>query len=468
MNILILSPDYASHYYPLSALGHELQAHGHDVVVGTGAGLASRVTADGFAHRELTLGPGRNSGLSRIDDQPDAEAAHLQSFFDATREGMIASLRYQAEARLHDLLWEPAGVKEQLAELRAEVRPDLIISDQLAFGATLALRALGAPFVSFHPGHPAAIPGPGEVFGFPSHRPPEFKPHQADLSSLWILCTEVSEQFTRVFNEMLLKLNPSASPVTDAFSSGSSELTLINYPRQLGGYRRAVLPPTARFIGASVRNGELPEELAGRLDADVEIPRIYVSLGSFLSARTDVLQRIVFAFQEQPVEVILASGVTPVDALGQIPDHWIVAHHFPQTAVLPECDLVISHGGNNTVTEALWAGAPLLICPFSTDQFAGAEDVRRAGLGDVFDPNGAEPSQINFRANAVLASHAPARAADLGQQLRSTAGPPLARRLLERVPKRRPTTLIPSAGVDVPSRADRDSRRGRSLDEVTA
>ncbi len=132
------------------------------------------------------------------------------------------------------------------------------------------------------------------------------------------------------------------------------------------------------------------------------------------------------------MQLVLAAGVTPPEALEPIPDHWIVEPHLPQTAILPECDLVISHGGNNTVTEALWAGVPLLICPFSTDQFAGAEDMRRAGLGDVFDPNGAEPSQINFRANAVLASQAPARAADLGQKLRSTAGPPLARRLIER------------------------------------
>ncbi len=93
-----------------------------------------------------------------------------------------------------------------------------------------------------------------------------------------------------MFNETLIDLNPNASPVTDALSSGSSDLTLVDY--QLGGYRQALLPPTARFVGASVREQQLSAELAGQLAAENEAPRIYVSLGSFLSARTDVLQRM--------------------------------------------------------------------------------------------------------------------------------------------------------------------------------
>ena len=100
--------------------------------------------------------------------------------------------------------------------------------------------------------------------------------------------------------------------------------------------------------------------------------------------------------------------------------------------MLRSCDLAICHGGNNTVTEALWAGVPLLVCPFSTDQFAGAEDVRRAGLGDVFDPNAAAPEEIADRALRVLAGLEPRRAAALGVALRERFGPQHASRLVER------------------------------------
>ena len=93
---------------------------------------------------------------------------------------------------------------------------------------------------------------------------------------------------------------------------------------------------------------------------------------------------------------------------------------------------MICHGGNNTVTEALWAGVPLLVSPFSTDQFAGAEDVRRAGVGDVFDPNTTAPEEIASRALRVLAGPAPQRAATLAFTLRERFGPRHASRLVER------------------------------------
>jgi MGT family glycosyltransferase len=343
---------------------------------------------------------------------------------------MVATLRLQAEARLRDLLWQPAAVTERLAEIVSEVSPTLVVSDQLAFGSTLALHALEQPYVSFHPGHPSAIPGPGEIYGFPSHRPREFCAGKQELVELRRLCADVSERFTRAFNATLRQLNPRAEPVASALSATSPLLTLVNYPAQLAGPRRVLLPSSAWFVGASVRRTrKLGGELQGTTPA---LPRIYVSLGSFLSARSDVLRRIVSAFHLLPVQLIVAAGVTPPDALGEVPDHWHVASYLPQPEVLRSCDLVICHGGNNTVTEAIWAGVPLLVCPFSTDQFAGAEDVRRAGLGDVFDPNVAAPREIAARARRVLAGPAPRRAAALGLMLRERLGPTYASRLVER------------------------------------
>ena len=433
MRALLVSPDYASHYLPLSALGQALARRGHDVVVATGPALGERVRADGFEHHELVLGPASNPGLARESGQPEGEAARLSAFLAATRAGMVATLRQQAEARLRDLLWRPAAVTDRLAEIVAEVRPTLVVSDQLAFGSTLALHALEQPYVSFHPGHPSAIPGAGEVYGFPSHRPAEFRAGEQELVELRRLCVDVSERFTREFNATLRQLNPHAEPLVSALSATSPLLTLVNYPTQLAGPRRALLPASARFVGASVRGTrELDRELAGLLGATPALPRIYVSLGTFLSARSDVLGRIVSAFRSLPVQLVVAAGVTPRAALGDVPEHWHIASYLPQPEVLRSCDLVLCHGGNNTVTEALWAGVPLLVSPFSTDQFAGAEDVRRAGLGDVFDPNAAAPEEIADRARGVLAGPAPRRAAALGLTLRERLGPTYASRLVER------------------------------------
>jgi UDP:flavonoid glycosyltransferase YjiC (YdhE family) len=45
----------------------------------------------------------------------------------------------------------------------------------------------------------------------------------------------------------------------------------------------------------------------------------------------------------------------------------------PQTLLLPYCDLVVTHGGFNTVQSALSQGLPMIIVPLSADQPFNAE-----------------------------------------------------------------------------------------------
>jgi zeaxanthin glucosyltransferase len=418
MRALLVSPDYASHYLPISAVGHELRARGLDVVVATGSTLESRVRADGFEHRLLPLGPGSNSGLSDPGDQDPDEARRLQAFFEATRQGPIATLRHQAEQRQQDLLWQPDTVTERLALILEDVRPDLVVSDQLAYGASLALRALDCPYTSLHPGHPTALPGPGEVFGVPPYFPSTLDIDAHELVGLRNLCVRVQQRFAEQFRLALHRLNPRVQAPANPFAVGGSLATLINYP---GTVTRRASPPGATWLGACVRPEQLDPELHAELES-LPRPRVYASLGSFLSMRGDVLARIAAAFGDTGTSLVLASGVTEPASLGPIGPRMLVRPYLPQVAVLPRCDLVICHGGNNTVTEALYAGVPLLAGPFSTDQFAGAEDLRRSGLGDAFDPNRADPAEITARVGDLLRSTAVDRASVVGRWLRAVPG----------------------------------------------
>lgn len=407
MTLLIISPDYASHLFPLATLGTAWQEAGERVVVASGPATADIVRAFGFERVNLQLGRGSNPGTIRAEQQPSGEDDALRGFFAATRRGMVETLLFQAEARSNDLLWNPVEVAREVQRIVAEVQPDQVIVDHLAFSARLALQSAGIRHADVVLGHPSALPVGDEVYGYPPEWPVAFRPRPAALEALRLACEEVSAAFTAQWNAALFSLDPAAIPSRDAFME-SGDVLLLNYPAELHDPARTALLPSHAFLGSAVRE-EAADDEVNRWLAAGDLPIVYVSFGSFLSVRGDVLARVAEALRGLDVRVAIATGATDPAELGPIPGSWLVRGFLPQVTLLRHAALAVTHGGNNSVTEAMTAGVPLLVLPFSTDQFAGAAALEAAGFGLSLDPNVVTADELRVAAEALLALDGAAR-----------------------------------------------------------
>ena len=428
MTLLVISPDYASHLYPLATLATAWRDAGERVVVATGPATDALVTSFGYEREHLQLGRGSNPGVIRAEEQPAGEDDSLRGFFEATRLGAVETLAYQARARGDDLLWNAVGVARAVHDVVDRVCPDTVIVDHLAFGARLGLASRATSHADVVLGHPSALTVGDEVYGYPPAWPRAFAPGPDALAELRRLSEQVRDDFTAQWNTALAQLSPGASPSLDAFAE-TGDVLMLNYPEELHDPHRTSLLPRHTFLGSAVRAeppDEQVEEWLGRSDE----PIVYVSLGSFLSARSDLLATIVEALRPLDVRVALAHGSTPRAVLGALPESWLVREMLPQVTLLGHASVAVSHGGNNSVTESLTAGVPLLLLPLSTDQFAGAAAVEEQRLGEVLDPNRADAAEIRSAAERLMGradSVDSTKLHRLGASLREHPGPRRAR-----------------------------------------
>ncbi len=348
----------------------------------------------------LQLGRGSNPGVIRAEDQPTGEDDALRGFFAATRRGAVETLTFQAEARGDDLLWDPLRVAREVSAVVDRVRPDQVVVDHLAFSARLALTASGVRHGDVVLGHPTALTVGSEVYGYPPVWPRALHPDPAALAHLHDRCVGVRDAFTARWNETLRTLDPSALASDDAFAE-TGDVLLLNYPEELHPPERTRLLPPHSFLGSAVRSEAPDAQVDAWLGAGTA-PVVYVSLGSFLSVRGDVLATVAEALRGLDVRVALASGSTPEADLGPLPPSWLVRRVLPQVTLLQRSAVTVTHGGNNSVTEALTAGASLVVLPFSTDQFAAAAAIEDSGYGEVLDPNATSPAEVRAAVERLL------------------------------------------------------------------
>ena len=151
------------------------------------------------------------------------------------------------------------------------------------------------------------------------------------------------------------------------------------------------------FIGPSVYD---------RKEADLQsVPFgvIYISIGTILKGAEKFFRACMDAFQNENVMVVMSVGKNfDIAKLGKLPENFIVRNHIPQVAVLKQAGLFITHGGMNSVSEAMVSGVPMLVIPFVSDQPVNARQVEKLGLGKVLDYKTITANALRDAAFAIM------------------------------------------------------------------
>ncbi|MGZ4318297.1 MAG: glycosyltransferase, partial [Gaiellaceae bacterium] len=132
---------------------------------------------------------------------------------------------------------------------------------------------------------------------------------------------------------------------------------------------------------------------------------VYVSLGSLGSADVELMNRLVAALADTPHRYVVSKG--PQHELIELAPNMTGAEFLPQPAILPHADLVITHGGNNTVTESVHFGVPMVVLPLFWDQYDNAQRVAERGFGVRLATYEFENEQLHEAIDGLLAAEPP-------------------------------------------------------------
>ena len=352
-------------------LGKVLLDRGHTVVFAAEASWAGRLTPYGFVEDLVDLAaPDPDAGAEAAGQfwidfinetapefaKPTIE--QLATFVQPTYQALIDGARY----------CEP-----QLREIIARHRPDVIVEDNVVSFPAL-MTAQGA-FVRIVSCNPLEIRG--------DDIPPVFSGYAADDRSGW---AAFLEEFDRTHAETWTAFDAwcrsqGAPPLSPRdFMHASPYANLYVYPRELDYTDARPLGPTWHRIDSSVRETDeryvVPPELADRPDGS---GLIYLSLGSLGSADIALMQRLIDVLGTTRHRVIVSMGPR-ADEL-RLAENMTGAATLPQTTLMPQVDLVITHAGNNTTTEAMHFGKPMILLPLFWDQYDNAQRVHESGFG---------------------------------------------------------------------------------------
>jgi len=357
--ILIYTSPARGHLYPMMDVALAMRDAGHRVVVQTLAAERERVTAEGLEHRPIA---------------PAIEALTLDDY----RQG---SPMRQLRAAFECWLARAPHEVDDLGAARTEVDPDLLLVDANTWGAAAAAEAdarrTGRAWAMFLP-YALPVPSPTTPAFGPGFAPPTNAVHRLRDRLVWALLNGTLREPVKRLQVVREQLGaPPLDGYADLFLRADVLLYRTAEPFE---YARRPWPRGVHAIGPGLwaPAGEAPEWLA-----DLPRPRVLVSVSTELQEDGAIVETALRALADEPGSVVVTTAALDPARFQPPHDRARVVRFLPHASVIPEMDLVVTHGGMGTTQRALAAGVPVCVVPWGRDQSESGRRAEAAGAGPM-------------------------------------------------------------------------------------
>ena len=346
-------------------IGNVLRERGHRVVFVVEESFAGTLETKGFEEAHMRLSP--------ASDEPEVPGQFWKDFIRETapefRKPTIVQLETFLAPTWQALVDGSMFVNDRLTEIFDELHPDAIVEDNVV--AFAALPVSGRPWVRIVSCNPLELKDPD--------LPPTFSGYgvadRRGWAEFWAAYDEHLGSMMGGFADFLRQAGAPTLPPRE-FMLESPFLNMYLFPDDADYDRSRPLAPTWHRLNSSVRSD-------AAFDVDAVLPGdgavVYLSLGSLGSTDVALMRRLVDVLAKTDYRVIVSKG--PQHELITLADNMFGEEFLPQPSILPQIDLVITHGGNNTITESFHFGKPMVVLPLFWDQYDNAQRVDELGFG---------------------------------------------------------------------------------------
>jgi UDP:flavonoid glycosyltransferase YjiC (YdhE family) len=385
MRILFTVRAASGHFHPLVPLAQAARDAGHEVAFAMPPSFQGTVERLSFRWLEAGLDESSPEYARFIEERNRLSPPESTRFH---RRGLASVL---APRVVTDLL-----------RISESWRPDLVVWDYADFGGCVAAEVLGIP----HASHQA-----GATF---DDLTSELVAPLADLRAAYGLPPDPELRML----ERYLVLSP--------------------FPPSLHG-AEAVERPTRHCYRATPFDRSGDEGAPAWPHPIPDAPLVFATLGTAFNTRTALLRTFVEALRDEHVNLVVTVGRDGNPGqFGPQPRNVRIEQYIPLTLLFPRCDLVISHGGSNTMMAALVHGIPHVMVPIAADQPYTAARCSAAGVAQVVRSSDATTASIREAALSVLADPSYRRAAQrIRDEMATLSGPEHAVSLLDRLARDR-------------------------------